>query len=63
VLRPATQVCCAPAALPPDEVGTFLAAHPSNVTLSQVEAALLRLEPVQLPRLQAEEGRYWLHGA
>ena len=63
VLRPATQVCCASAALPADQAGAFLAAHPSNVTLAQVEASLLRLEPVPLPCLQMAEGRLWLHDA
>lgn len=63
VLWPATQVCCAATALPPEEVDAFLSAHPSHVTLAQVEAALLRMEPLQLPRLQGQGGRYWLYGA
>lgn len=63
VLRPATQICCARAALSPDRIGAFLAAHPSGITLSQVEAALLRLEPLPLPRLLSEEGRLRLYAA
>ena len=60
VLRPATQVYVSLRAVSAPDAGDFLSRHSSAVTLSRVQAGLLRGEPAVLPELRGGEGRYWL---
>ena len=57
VLRPAAQVVLCPEVLPdPEEAADYLETHDPGLTLQQVQAAYLRGEPVDLPRLHTEGG-------
>ena len=60
VLRPATQVYVSPRAVSAPDAGDLFSRHSSAVTLSRVQAGLLRGEPAVLPELRGAEGRYWL---
>ena len=60
ILRPATQVYCAPEAVSAEDAADYLSRHCSEVTLSRIQAGLLRSEPVRLPLLLGQEGRYQL---
>ena len=63
-LRPAATVCiCYDQTPDPKQVGKYLSAHPSELTLQQIRAAQLRGEPVELPVLTKTKGGWRLDGA
>ena len=62
-LRPAAAVCTSLGNIPEaDKTAKYLSAHPSDVTLNHVRAALLQEERIQLPVLVETGGGLRLYG-
>ena len=59
-LHPGTEVYCSDAPIDAGDVTPFLNRHADGISISRLRAAFLTEEPIRLPRIEGNEGRYRL---